>query len=470
MGKFKDKLIGSRSFYKMVLSIAIPIMVQNGFTQFVNLLDNIMVGRVGTEAMSGVSIANQLIFVFNLCIFGGMSGAGIFTSQYFGAKNNKGVEHSLRYKIYLSIILFILASILLILFPTPLVNLFLSGSSDGGDLALTRESALSYIRIMLIGLPFFAIGQAYSTTLRESGETKLPMKAGIAAVLTNLLFNYLLIFGKFGFPSLGVSGAAIATVISRIVETSIVVIYSHHNKERFPFFSTLYKSFKIPKSEVKRITKAALPLLFNETMWSLGMSFMAQCYSLRGLNAIASYNISSTISNLTNVVFLAMGNSIGIIVGHLLGEGKEEEAVDTDRKMIFFSLVLCIIVGIITIAFSPLFPKIYNTNESVRSIASGLIFVQGIFLPIFSFKSNCYYTLRSGGMVFITILFDSVMMWLLSIPVAFILSRFTTLSVIAIFFFTQSCDILKCILGFILVKKRVWVKNIAKDNIVEEKC
>lgn len=470
MGKIKDKFIGNKEFYHMVLAVAIPIMIQNGFTQFVNLLDNIMVGRVGTEEMSGVSIANQILFVFNLCIFGAMSGAGIYTSQYYGSKNNKGVEYSLRYKIYIALIISIVFLFILVFFPEPLVNLFLSGNNDGGDILLTQKSSLSYIKIMLIGLPIFAIGQCYSTTLRECGETKLPMAAGICAVITNLLFNYLLIFGKFGFPSLGVTGAAIATVISRIVETGIVILYSHHKGEKFPFFREIYKSFIIPKKEVKRITKAAIPLLFNETMWSLGMSFMAQCYSLRGLNAIASYNIASTVNNVTNVVFLAMGNSIGIVVGHLLGEGKEEEAVDTDRKMIFFSFILCIFVGLLTIGISRIFPKIYNTNDNVRALASGLIFIQGMLLPVFSFKSNCYYTLRSGGMVFITILFDSVTLWALSIPVAFILSRFTSLPVTSIFFFTQSCDILKCIIGFILVKKRVWVKNIVKDNLVEEKC
>ena len=194
---FKKKFIGDKAFYAMVLGITVPIIIQNGITNFVNLLDNIMVGQLGTEQMSGVSIVNQLIFVYNLCIFGGLSGAGIFTSQYYGQKDDEGIRHTFRYKLWMAVILTAGAIALFWLIGDSLINLYLSGSSDGGDLAATLSYGRTYLNIMLFGLPAFMMLQVYASTLRECGETVVPMKAGMAAVLVNLVFNYFLIYGKF---------------------------------------------------------------------------------------------------------------------------------------------------------------------------------------------------------------------------------------------------------------------------------
>jgi len=207
----KHILIGDRAFYAMVLSILIPIIIQNAITNFVNLLDNIMVGQVGTEQMSGVSIANQLMFVFNLCIFGGISGAGIFSAQYHGADNQEGVRHCFRYKLYLSALLIGAALAVFLLRGEFLITRFLHDDSASGRIEITLSHGTRYLHVMLWGLLPFTLTQVYASTLRETGETRLPMFAGIAAVFVNLVFNYLLIFGHLGFPKLGVEGAAIAT-------------------------------------------------------------------------------------------------------------------------------------------------------------------------------------------------------------------------------------------------------------------
>ena len=220
---FIAKFFGNKKFYKMVLAIAVPIMVQNGITNFVSLLDNIMIGRIGTEQMSGAAIVNQLLFVYNLCIFGGVSGAGIFTAQYFGQKDHEGVRQTFRYKFWLAVALTATAIVLFLGAGDSLINMYLQGDGTTKEIADTLIYGKQYLQIMLLGLPAFMMVQIYASTLRECGETMLPMKAGVAAVLVNLLFNYILIYGKFGFPALGVRGAAIATVISRYVEIIIVV-------------------------------------------------------------------------------------------------------------------------------------------------------------------------------------------------------------------------------------------------------
>ena len=289
--KAKEKFIGDKAFYRMVLAVAVPIMIQNGITNFVGLLDNIMVGQVGTEQMSGVAIVNQLMMVYYLCVFGGLAGAGIFTAQYFGQKDQEGIRQTFRYKFWMALILTAGALLLFLTVGGSLIQMYLSGSSDGGDLKAALGYGKSYLKVMLFGLPAFMMVQIYVSTLRECGETVVPMKAGIAAVFVNLCLNYILIYGKFGLPALGVVGAATATVVSRYVEAAIVILWTHAHKERNPYIEGVYRTLKVPGHlAVKYFVKGA-PLLINETMWSAGMAMLIQCYSVRGLIVIAGLNI-----------------------------------------------------------------------------------------------------------------------------------------------------------------------------------
>ncbi|MCR4676177.1 MAG: MATE family efflux transporter [Sphaerochaetaceae bacterium] len=460
----RNTIEDNRKLFKKVLLIAIPIMIQNGFTNFVNLLDNIMVGRLGTEPMSGVAIVTQLIFIFNLCIFGGFSGAGIFTSQYNGKNDQEGVRNTFRFKFILGIILVLLAVLVFEIFGDRLIGFYLHESEDGGDLALTLSCAREYLNVILFSLPGFALVQCYASTMRECGQTVVPMRAGIAAVLVNLFFNWVFIFGNLGMPEMGVRGAALATVISRYVELSVIMVWAHRHTDKLPFASGLYRTLRVPANLISRISSKGMILLVNELMWSLGLSLISQCYSLRGLNAVAGVNIAETLNNLFKVVFLAFGNSVGIIVGALLGAGKMEEAVETDRRIIGYSVIISSFIGLIMFLFSGLFPQIYNTNDSARAIASSLIVLQAIFLPVEAFKNATYFTVRSGGRTFVTFLFDGFSMIAVSYPAAFILSRFTEAPVTLIFLSVQLTGLLKCLVGYILVKKRVWVRNIVTES------
>ena len=233
--KLKSNLIGTRDFYRKVFAIVVPMIIQNTITNVVSLLDNVMVGRVGTLQMSAVTIVNQLMFIFYLCIFGGMAGAGIFATQYAGANNNDGIRHCMRMKAIVGVIMTALALGVFLVFKQPLIEMYIAKDTLPADAAATIKYATDYMLVMLIGLLPFAIMQVYASSLREVGETKLPMFASITAILVNLVFNYLLIFGKFGFPKLGVVGAAIATVLSRFVEVAIIIIVSTVKRKKFPF-------------------------------------------------------------------------------------------------------------------------------------------------------------------------------------------------------------------------------------------
>lgn len=458
----RHMLIGDRTFYAMVLAIVIPIMIQNAITNFVNLLDNIMVGQVGTEQMSGVSIANQLMFVFNLCVFGGIAGAGIFSAQFYGAENHEGVRHCFRYKLYVCALLIAGALIVFLLGGRFLITRFLHDEADPARVEVTLKHGMAYLRIMLIGLLPFSLTQVYAGTLRETGETKLPMYAGIAAVFVNLTFNYLLIFGHLGFPKLGVEGAAIATVLSRYVELAIVVIYTHRHEERYRFAEGLYKSLRIPASLARDITVKGMPLLVNEALWSSGMTILAQCYSVRGLNVVAAMNISNTIANLFAVTIFSMGSATAILVGQSLGANEMEEARTRAWRLIVFSLGITVATLIVMNIVAPLIPRLYKTSEEVRALATQFLRIYAFCMPLFSFCNSAYFTLRSGGKTLITFLFDCGYTWVIAVPLAWCLVHLTALPVAIIYLCVQLADFLKCVLGFILLKKGVWMNNMVQ--------
>lgn len=232
--KVKNKFIDP-AFFRYVLLLAVPMIIQNAITSFVSFLDNIMVGQVGTEQMSGVAIVNQLIFVFNICIWGGVSGAGIFGTQFYGKGDYEGQKYAFRFKMYACIIIAGIALLLFGFFDTGLISLYLSDGGSVGNTALALQYGEQYLSIMMVGLVPFAVSQAYVNTIRETGHTFVPMLASLAAVVTNLVLDYVLIFGIGGIPAYGVQGAAIATVVARFVECAIVVIWAHTHIEKNPY-------------------------------------------------------------------------------------------------------------------------------------------------------------------------------------------------------------------------------------------
>ena len=457
------KYFGDRAFYKRLFTVMIPILIQNVITNFVGLLDNIMVGRLGTEQMSGVAIVNQLIFVFALCIFGGISGAGIFTTQFYGSRDDEGIRHTVRVKFFIILAATAVFAAAFLFFGDELISFFLHEGSEDLDLEATLGFGRQYLAVMIWQALPFAVMQVYSGTLRETGETVVPMAAGIAAIFVNLFLNWVLIFGKLGAPALGVEGAALATLIARLVELGIVVIWAHTHTKRFTYLKGLYRSLRVPGSLLKKIAVKGLPLLVNEVLWSSGMTMLNQCYSMRGIEVVSAVNISSTVSNLFFCSFFAMGSTVSIIVGQLLGAREYERAVDEDRKLIVFSVLLCTATGIIMAAAAPLIPQIYNTTEGVKAMARDLLIVSACMMPMDAFTNASYFTLRSGGRTFITFLFDSGFVWAVCVPTALVLSRLTSTPILYMFMIVRALDLIKCVIGFILIKKRTWVHNLTAD-------
>lgn len=456
----KHKLIGDKKFYRRLFGIAVPMMIQMGITNFASMLDNIMVGRVGTEQMTGVAIANQLIFVYNLLVFGAVSGPGIFTAQFFGQRNYEGVRYTVRFKIICCAVITVLGLFIMGGFGNELIRLYLHQEGGSGNAADTLSYGLAYLHIVMISFIPFAVVQTYAGTLKETGETMVPMKAGLISVFVNLILNYIFIYGKFGAPAMGAAGAAIGTVVARIVEMLIVVLWTHEHSERNQFIQGLYRSLYIPASLVKQIFIKGIPLLMNEGLWAAGMAMLMQCYSVRGLDVVAALNISNTLNNLFNVVFLSIGNSVAIIVGQLLGAGKMKEAKISAYRIIFCSTMICVVVAALLAGTAFVFPGVYETSEAIKSMATGFIIVLAIYMPVNAFLHATYFTIRSGGKTIITFLFDSGFVWCVSIPLAYCLSRFTGLPIRPLYFICCGVDAVKALIGFVLLVKGVWLNNL----------
>lgn len=455
------RYIGDKAFYRRVMAIAVPIIIQNGITNFVSLLDNIMVGQVGSAEMSGVSIVNQLMLVFNLCVFGVASGAGIFTAQFYGSQDHEGIRHTFRFKLLGCTVITALGITLFLTAGRPLIGLYLQGEGDPENAARMLHFGFAYLTMILFGLLPFALCNAYASTLRECGQTVVPMVGGICAVIVNLVLNYLLIFGHCGLPRMGVRGAALATVVSRYVELAIVACWTHCHSQEHPFIRGAYRSFRIPVRLLRRIAIKAAPLLCNEFMWAAGIAFLNQCYSTCGLDVVPATNIASTITNLSSVVALSLGNTVGIIMGRMLGAGHgETEVRDSNRKLLALGIVSGVVFGALLASISGVFPHLYNTPKEVRDLATWLILISAVLMPVHAYLNAAYFTLRSGGKTGITFLFDSGFVWMISIPLAFVLSRFTDVAILPLYILCQGMDIIKCAVGYVMLRKGSWIQNL----------
>ncbi|MBQ9785360.1 MAG: MATE family efflux transporter [Clostridia bacterium] len=461
---FFKRYVGTGAFYKALLAVAIPIVIQNGITNFISLLDNVMVGRVGTEQMSGVSIVNQLLFVFNLCIFGALSGVGLFSAQFFGKRDHEGVRHTFRFKFLVSMAICACALLLFYLAGEPLIRLYLHEGGETGDVEATFRYAKEYLWISLLGLIPYTLTQIYASTLREIGHTVPPMTAGIAGVLVNLVLNTLLIFGYLGFPEMGVEGAALATVISRFVECIIVVLWTHVHADKCVFIKGVYASFRVPRALVRRITITGTPLLLNEALWAAGQAMLLQCYSLRGIAAVSAMNITTTVFNTFSVIYLSIGTAISILIGHRLGAGERDTAMSDARKMIAFAGLMGLVAGALIAVCAPFFPMIYNTTEEVRTMATHLTFVIAAFAPFHAILNSSYFTLRSGGKTVLTFFFDCVYVWGVNIPTVLLLTYLTPLSTAQIYLICHLTELIKWVIGITLVEKGVWLNDMTNQE------
>lgn len=451
--------LGDRAFITRAMAIALPVLLQGLITNGVGFLDNVMVGSLGTAQISGVAVSNQLLFLFNLCVFGALSGPGIFGAQFFGAGNLEGVKSAFRLKL-LSVLVIVMIALGLILFAdVPLISLFLQGEGEKGLAEAILSEARGYLKVMMPGILLFALTQCYVGTLREMGETRVQMMAGLIAVGVNLVGNWLLIFGSLGFPAWGVKGAAVATVISRLTELSVIALYAHRDRFK-PLFRGIYHSFKIPREWLWAMLQKGLPLMLNELFWSLGVVTLTRIYSLKGLQVLAGLNIANVAVSLFNVFFFSLGSAVAVLVGQTLGSGEIERAQKEAKQLMRLAFIICVFSGATLALLSPFFPRFYNTSQEVRDLACHMILVASCLIPFNAVTHCAYFAMRAGGSSLVTFLFDSGFTWALLIPIGLGLTHLTGMDIRWIYPLTEGTILLKCAVSVYIIRDGRWAKNI----------
>lgn len=446
-------LIGTKDFYRRVLAISIPLMIQQGITSFISLLDNIMVGQLDPTAINGVTVANQIMFVVIITFVGGLAGPGIYLSQFFGAKDDENIRQTFRIKILFAIVISIVSLVVLSGFGHYLVSLFLDNPS-------AIEQGSNYIFIMIFNIIPLAISVLYASSLREIGETKIPMISGLVAVFVNFAFNTILIFGVGDFiPAMGVVGAAIATLIARLSDMFIVVIMTH--RRQFVFIKGVYNQFRIKGKLMWQTLIKGVPLLLNEMLWSSGVAVIMYAYSLRGDDVISSLSIANTTSNLLFVMFGALATSFAVLVGNELGANKLEEAKGNAYRLIALGLVVAVASSLIVSLIAPMIPYAYNVDQTIRDLATQFLWIVGVFFPVFTFNASCFFILRAGGSTLLAFIFDSFFSLIVVIPVALYIGLYTDISIFPMYLLIQCLDLVKSILGYFFLRQGKWVRNLS---------
>jgi putative MATE family efflux protein len=438
--------------YRRLIAVALPIVVQQLITSSVQLVDNIMVGSLGEQAIDSVAVVNQLYFIIILLTFGVLGGAGVYTAQYFGSKDFDKLQQTFRFKVISALIIVFLSFIILTFFGSFFISLF----TDNPDIV---SGGMSYLRIVRFSMIPWALSVSISFTFREIGITKPLLRISLITIVTNTFLNYLLIFGSFGFPKLGVEGAAIATLISRTLEAGLFVLLAM--KQGKVFNTNIKDIFKINPVVLKAIIIMAIPLMLNEILWSTGQTVFIQAYSTRGDNAYAAANITAAVSQLVFVIFGGISTAIAVMVGNTLGENKLSLAKDNSKKLIFTSVAVAFLMGVILFILSYFVIDIYNVLEETKKYAAFNIRVTALLIPVVAFNIAMYFTLRAGGDTRSTFIMDSGYMWVIQVPTIFILSRFTEAPITMLFLVVQLLEIPKMGFAYSRYKKGHWIRNLA---------
>ncbi len=454
MRSFLKRFFGDLKFYKTVASIAVPIIIQQLLIASVALVDNIMVGQLGESSINGVTIVNQLNFILMIVTFGVMGGAGIFTAQYFGAKQLDALRMSFRYKINAALVVSIIGVFLLSIFGSTLIGLFTRES-------VTLSLGLTYSNIIIYGIPPFILSLAISGTFRETGVAKPLLFISLFALILNAAINYVLIFGYYGFPELGVAGAAIGTVIARYVEFGLLVILMIYMKSSFRF--KLVTLFQIPIDVIKKINKKALPLTINEVFWSIGQTAVIFAFALRGETELAAMNVANGVSQIVFVIFGGIATSVAVMVGNTLGENKLKEAEDNAYKLIMTAFMMAVVVGLVLLIISPVLIDFYDIEPQTRIWALKAIRYNSVLIWLYSVNVAIYFTLRSGGDVLSTIYADSGFSWAVMVPVALILGYFTTIDIALMFLIVKGTELPKVFYAWHLLSKKKWLQNLTVE-------
>ena len=447
---FKDK-----TFLKAMIAIALPITLQNLVASSVNMLDTLMITSLGEESLAAVGLANQVFFFYAVTIFGVATGSSVFVSQFWGKGDVKNIGRILGISLAITSVLGALFTLAALFVPEFIMKIF---SEDSEVIRL----GVDYLRIVSLSYIITGISFAYAVASRSIGQAKMPMIASIVSFLVNLIFNYLLIFGKFGFPQLGVKGAAYGTIIARAAEIGLMLYSIYSNKNNNPLAHSFKSMTDWTGDFIRKYFKTAYPVILNEALWSLGTVLYSLAYAKIGTEAAAAVQILNTVQNIFMVLSRGLANACTVMVGNKIGADEEDEAVVYADNFMILSAALGLVLGVliyfskdlILIFFRNLTPSMYNTSRNLLIVLAASFFIR-------SFNGTLIVgVLRGGGDTRFSMLLEMGSVWLVGVPLAFLGALVFRFPVYYVFLLVNIEEIVKAAIGILRVKSKKWVTNV----------
>lgn len=445
-------LFSDHNFFKQLFIIAIPITLQNLFNAFVNMVDTVMIGRLGTVEVAAVGLGNQVFFLYMLILFGISSGGAVFTTQYWGKRDLARIKRTTGLCLSFALAASAIFTALSALVPGRIISLY---STDPAVIA----AGAAYLRALAPAFIPFAISFVFTLMMRSVEKVRLPMITTIISLSINVGLNYLLIFGIGPFPRLGVVGAAVATSIARIIEMGILVAVSY--RRSYVFAGTVRELFGFDAGFVRRFIRITAPVVLNEFLWSFGITMQNVIMARTGTAAIAAFNITNTVSMLTWVLFIGLSNGAGVLIGKKIGEGAESDARNYARKITVFAPMVAIIIALFLIPLSWMLPLLFKADQLVFRIITGMFIILAISYPFKAFNMAMIIGVsRAGGDTIFGMVFDVLFMWTIAIPTAALASFVFGAPVWTIYLCLTVEEPLKMFLGLYRLRSGKWLRNV----------
>jgi len=439
------------SFYKTLLSLAIPVTIQNTVTSSLNLVDMIMIGQLGTNEVAAVGLANRFYFIFILITFALSSGTAIFTAQFWGKKDIENISRVMGMALILSILVSILFTVAALGFPGFIMGVFTR------DTRVIAEG-VPYLRIVSLTHVMTALSMLYIFVLRTTGQVMVPMYVSIGALSLNTFLNYCLILGHYGFPAMGVRGAAIATVISRFIEAGLIVLISHLNKYPLVRYRDLYT---IPVPLIKQYFKTTLPVIGNEFFWVAGMTMYAVVFGRMGTTEIAAINIIQPVEHICTSIFFGLASAASVMIGNTIGAGHEDIAVSHARRLSVIGVIGAMLNGVIIFFIGPYIVSMFNVSTTVRDFAARILLILSFLLWIRIFNLiSVVGILRGGGDTKFSLYLEMISIWGIGVPLAFLGGFVWKMPVYWVYALVQIEEVLKMLVGIYRIYSRKWIHNL----------